>query len=243
MAFTALVVQVLKCSHCRLVYFLSIFRCLSFVSNPLFLYPWLVELQSATFPMSFFFFWQKQFSPKKKLLCVSASGLDCNVATLLLHSVRLASDKNETLSALKWVSLPLSPRSPSSSSSSSFSVRVLYPFRLSFLLLLFLLLSRLCLGMLATFELHSSMHFKLKSLFGLFFSTLLLSFFSLTFFCMMSVKMIAASINGTVSNLQEALSSWSTLDHKNLIKVSHLYSLVNGLVCIYMKSQTCFFQV
>lgn len=65
-----------------------------------------------------------------------------------------------------------------------------------------------------------------------------IEFFSLPFSCMMSVKMIAASINGTVSNLKEALSSWSTLDHKNLIKVSHLYFLVNKLVYTYMKSHT-----
>lgn len=40
---------------------------------------------------------------------------------------------------------------------------------------------------------------------------------------MLSVKLIAASINGTVSDLKKALSSGSTLNHKNLIKVSHLY--------------------
>lgn len=40
---------------------------------------------------------------------------------------------------------------------------------------------------------------------------------------MLSVKLIAASINGTVSDLNKALSSGSTLNHKNLIKVSHLY--------------------
>lgn len=41
---------------------------------------------------------------------------------------------------------------------------------------------------------------------------------------MLSVKLIAASINGTVSDLKKALSSGSTLNHKNLIKVSHLYN-------------------
>lgn len=42
---------------------------------------------------------------------------------------------------------------------------------------------------------------------------------------MLSVKLIAASINGTVSDLKKALSSGSTLNHKNLIKVSHLYDI------------------
>lgn len=52
-ALTALGVQVLNCSLCRLAYFLFFFRYLSFVGNPLFLYPWLVELKSAIFLMSF----------------------------------------------------------------------------------------------------------------------------------------------------------------------------------------------
>lgn len=38
-------------------------------------------------------------------------------------------------------------------------------------------------------------------------------------------ELIAASINGTVSDLKTALSSGSTLNHKNLIKVSHLYDI------------------
>lgn len=49
---------------------------------------------------------------------------------------------------------------------------------------------------------------------------------------MLSVKLIAASINGTVSDLNKALSSGSTLNHKNLIKVSHLYrALARNVGC------------
>lgn len=54
---------------------------------------------------------------------------------------------------------------------------------------------------------------------------------------MLSVKLIAASINGTVSDLNKALSSGSTLNHKNLIKVSHLYhTLARNVGC---QTQTC----
>lgn len=177
------------------------------------------------------------------LLCVSASGFDCSVTTLLLHLVRLARDqKNESLAALKWVFPPLSPRYPPSSFSSLFSCVHSLPF--------LLLLSSsppsfsppqsslsghasdVWVTFLYAFFSQISIWFVI--------STLILSFFFYPLFCMMSVKMIAASINGTVSNLKEALSSRSTFDHKNLIKVSHLYSLVNGLVCTYMFHATCF---
>lgn len=163
-ALTALVVQVRNCSHCRLVYFLSDFFCcccLSFVSNPLFLYPWLVELKSATFPMSFL---QKRCKKNAFRLLV--------LTAMWQRSCYIQSDWPETKTKLcqHWSGFPspsLLALLPLLSLLRSL-VRVLYPFCLSFLLLLFLLLNRLCLGMLATFELHSSMHFYLKSLFGLF---------------------------------------------------------------------------
>lgn len=58
---------------------------------------------------------------------------------------------------------------------------------------------------------------------------------------MLSVKLIAASINGTVSDLKKALSSGSTLNHKNLIKVSHLYEVKEehtGFKCKSMRGCT-----
>lgn len=73
--------------------------------------------------------------------------------------------------------------------------------------------------MLATLQLYSSMHF-----ISIFISdfVIIYSLIYLGLLCMLSVKLIAASINGTVSDLNKALSSGSTLNHKNLIKVSHL---------------------